>query len=678
MTSRLATAQSAYLRSAAHQPVQWYPWGPEPFERARAEKKPVLLDIGAVWCHWCHVMDGESYENPAIAELLNRDWICVKVDRDERPDVDARYQRAVQALTQQGGWPLTAFLTADGDVFYGGTYFPPDARHGRAGFAQVLAELARMHREQPDRVSGQAAEVRKFIAERSAESHAGATSPEILSQGADAMAQAFDFRNGGFGSQPKFPHPAACDFLLTRWFDRRDRWAKEIVDRTLSAMANGGVYDHVGGGFHRYSVDARWIVPHFEKMSYDNSELLRAYVHAAGTEPVPPRTAPYRPVVQGIVDWVTEVMSDPAGGYFASQDADVGLEDDGDYFTWSVDEARAALSPDEFAALAPCYGIDEAGDMHDRPGRNVLNTKSAPERVDDALIASGRAKLKKARDQRPMPFVDRTLYTGWNAMMASAMLEASAYLDAPAIERHALLTLERIFAEAADGPAVRHSVGGVVQGILEDQVQTAVACLDAFEATGAATWLDRATGLMEHVWTGYRAEDGGLTDTATNRGGEGFLNQPLRPVQDAPTPSPNGVAGIALVRLAEHTGDAKWRERGGDLLKAFAGGAAQLGLYGTTLLRALDWYLNPAAHVVVVGNPNDPAVAAMRRVARTTYRPRKVITLLTASTHDARLPTHLRAMMDGKAPRAYVCAGLQCGPPADSPDALAHTIATFR
>src|SRR5262245_39090879 len=347
MTSRLATAQSAYLKSAEHQPVQWYPWGPEPFERARAEKKPVLLDIGAVWCHWCHVMDGESYENPAIAEILNRDWICVKVDRDERPDVDARYQRAVQALTGQGGWPLTAFLTGAGDVFFGGTYFPPDERMGRPGFPQVLNELSRIYREQPDRVTGQATEIRTFIAERSAESSAGALDPGILIRGADAMAQAFDFRHGGFGTHPKFPHPAACSFLLARWFDTGDRWAREIVDRTLLAMANGGVYDQIGGGFHRYSVDARWIVPHFEKMSYDNSELLRAYAHWGGTGNGEAET-----VVHGIVRWVTEVMSDPAGGYFASQDADVGLHDDGDYFTWTVEQAREALAPEEFDAAA--------------------------------------------------------------------------------------------------------------------------------------------------------------------------------------------------------------------------------------------------------------------------------------------------------------------------------------
>ncbi|MDH3498234.1 MAG: DUF255 domain-containing protein, partial [Gemmatimonadota bacterium] len=273
--SRLADAKSAYLRSAAAQPVAWYPWGPEVFERARRENKPVLLDIGAVWCHWCHVMDRESYENPAIAEQLNRDWLCVKVDRDERPDVDARYQRAVQAITGQGGWPLTGFLTPDGEVFYGGTYFPPDGKHGRPGFGTVLTELARAWRDEREKITEQTGMIRTHLAQHTLEAKPGPVPSDVLRRAADGMARVFDFRNGGFGTQPKFPHSTACLLLLHRWADTRESWLREMVDRTLAAMALGGVYDHVGGGFHRYSVDAHWIVPHFEKMVYDNSELLR-------------------------------------------------------------------------------------------------------------------------------------------------------------------------------------------------------------------------------------------------------------------------------------------------------------------------------------------------------------------------------------------------------------------
>ncbi|HEY9013762.1 MAG TPA: DUF255 domain-containing protein, partial [Gemmatimonadales bacterium] len=333
--NRVATAASAYLQSAAHQPVHWYPWGEEAFAAARTGDKPILLDIGAVWCHWCHVMDGESYENPELAAYLNQHFVCIKVDRDERPDVDARYQRAVQTLTQQGGWPLTAFLTPDGEVFFGGTYFPPDGKYGRPGFHTVLASVLEVYRSRRDQVQAQAEAIRKVLDEHLDESAAGEVSPALLEDAVAQMTRLFDPVNGGFGSQPKFPHPTAITLLLHWWHDQPSDQIRTIIDRTLQGMARGGVYDQLGGGFHRYSVDAQWVVPHFEKMSYDNSELLKAYLDAYalfGTEE-------YAEVARGIVRWVREVASDPAGGYAASQDADVGLDDDGDYFTWTRDEA---------------------------------------------------------------------------------------------------------------------------------------------------------------------------------------------------------------------------------------------------------------------------------------------------------------------------------------------------
>jgi uncharacterized protein YyaL (SSP411 family) len=384
MSARLADQQSAYLRSAKDQPVDWYPWGTEAFERAAQESKPVLLDIGAVWCHWCHVMDHESYEDPALAELLNRDWICIKVDRDERPDVDARYQRAVQALTAQGGWPLTAFLTPQGEVFYGGTYFPPDGRHGRPGFRTVLTELTRLFHDNPEKVREQAHVIMQHLEASRPLLQAGKLTSELLGRAADAMAKPFDFRHGGFGTQPKFPHPGTCDFLLSRWHDTGEPWAAEIVQRTLTGMARGGIRDHLGGGFHRYSVDQRWIVPHFEKMSYDNAELLRVYVRAAAadlpargiaatTGAIAQEQALYEEVIEGTVQWIREVMSDPDGGYYASQDADVGPDDDGDYFTWTPEEAQAALDAEEWQVLSRRYDIDDTGEMHHNPRKNVYH-----------------------------------------------------------------------------------------------------------------------------------------------------------------------------------------------------------------------------------------------------------------------------------------------------------------
>src|SRR5947208_3235946 len=415
MANLLASEPSAYLKSAAHQPVHWHPWGHAAFARARSEDKPILLDIGAVWCHWCHVMDGESYEDARVAELLNADFVCIKVDRDERPDVDTRYQRAVQALTGQGGWPLTAFLTPEGEVFFGGTYFPPEENHyGRPGFRSVLNQVAGIYRQQRDKVTENAKAIRRRVVESLDEAKSGEVAPATLERAASEMARLFDIRYGGFGTAPKFPHPAAVQFLLARWHDTRENWMREVVEKTLTGMAKGGIRDHVGGGFHRYAVDERWIVPHFEKMAYDNSELLHAYLSAYQTFGTPL----FKEVATGIVDWVLEVMADKEHGAFAtSQDADLTFGDDGDYWTWTVDEAKAALTAGEYAVASRVFDIQETGEMHHNPKKNVLWWKQDPASDDGwPVLRTAIKKLKAARDRRTAPFVDRTSYVNWNAM----------------------------------------------------------------------------------------------------------------------------------------------------------------------------------------------------------------------------------------------------------------------
>jgi uncharacterized protein YyaL (SSP411 family) len=374
MPNALAVEPSAYLQSAAHQPVQWLPWGPAAFERARAEDRPILLDIGAVWCHWCHVMDRESYEDPRTAEVLNAGFVCIKVDRDERPDVDARYQRAVQALTGQGGWPLTAFLTPQGEVFFGGTYFPPeDNVFGRPGFISVLRQIERLYREDQGKVSANAEAIREHVATSLDEAREGAVSTALLDEATARIARQFDVRYGGFGTAPKFPHPGSVELLITRWLDTGEGWMREVAEKTLAGMAQGGIHDHLGGGFHRYSVDERWIVPHFEKMSYDNSELLKAYCTAYSAFGTPR----WRDVASGIVDWVLEVLTDREHGAFAaSQDADVGTDDDGDYWTWTVAEAGAVLAAEEFETARRTFDIEPDGEMHHNPAKNVLWRRS--------------------------------------------------------------------------------------------------------------------------------------------------------------------------------------------------------------------------------------------------------------------------------------------------------------
>jgi uncharacterized protein len=685
--NRLAESPSAYLQSAAHQPIHWYPWGSEAFAAAASADKPVLLDIGAVWCHWCHVMDGESYESPELAAFLNEHFVCIKVDRDERPDVDARYQRAVQVLTQQGGWPLTAFLTPRGEVFFGGTYFPPDGKYGRPGFRSVLAGVLDAYRTRREQVQVQAQAIRRVLDEQLDEGAPGEVSPALLDQAVAGMTQVFDKVNGGFGSQPKFPHPGAITLLLHRWYDQPSEQIRTIIERTLQGMARGGIHDQLGGGFHRYSVDAKWIVPHFEKMSYDNSELLRVYLEAYalfGTEE-------YADVARGIVHWVREVASDPEGGYAASQDADVGLDDDGDYFTWTRDEAAAVLTPEELEVAAAYYDIGTAGEMHHNPGKNVLFIAASVPKValrtgrseeeTELLLRTAQAKLRLARGKRTAPFVDHTRYTNWNAMMASAMLRAGVVLNDEWATGHALLTLRRLRNENAEPDAVAHTPGGIT-GLLDDQVQTAAAALDAYEVTGDRSWLEWANRLMERVWAEYWDQrEGGLFDTSRDRvQEEGLLPAQAKPVQDTPTPSPNGVAGVVAYRLHELTGRREWQDRGNALVAAFAGRAAELGLYAASYLLAADWQLNPATHLVIVGNQHDPAVQTMHRTALAAFIPRKVVQLLAPDAALAQpLPPALQGMLAaGESPRGYACTGTSCSSPAGDPQSWHTTLESLR
>src|ERR1035437_213541 len=413
----LARASSSYLRSAMHQPIQWHEFGEEAFAAARAANKPVLLDIGAVWCHWCHVMDRESYDDAEVAAIVNEHYIAVKVDRDERPDIDSRYQVAVASLTGQGGWPLTAFLTPDGKPFYGGTYFPPTDGYGRPSFKRVLLSIAQAYREKHGEVLEQAQMVESAIARAESFSGSAKVSATVIDAILESARKMFDEVNGGFGSAPKFPHPAVLDLVMEQYVRPRnggtgDEELRTIFVHTLEKMARGGVYDQLAGGFHRYSVDERWIVPHFEKMCYDNSELLKNYVHAyqaTGDEF-------FAGVARDIIRWMDGWLSDRAhGGFYASQDADYSMDDDGDYFTWTLEETKAALAEDEAAVATLYYDIKEVGDMHHNPAKNVLHVRAStrtggeesarrlniPEERAGTLLAAAQKKMYAARLLRP-------------------------------------------------------------------------------------------------------------------------------------------------------------------------------------------------------------------------------------------------------------------------------------
>ena len=684
----LANASSAYLRSAMHQPVQWEQWGEAAFARAAAEDKPVLLDVGAVWCHWCHVMDRESYEDPETAALINEHFVAVKVDRDERPDVDTRYQAAVSAISGQGGWPLTAFLTPDGRPYFGGTYFPPDERYGRPSFRRVLLTMASSFYEKRDEVEESAGSVMEAI--QYSETFTGGqtdleqnkTSLELIDRLVASALKQFDPANGGFGSQPKFPHPGALDMLL----DAASRpgphaaGAQEAALTTLKKMARGGICDQLAGGFHRYSVDERWVVPHFEKMSYDNSELLATYTHAFQTF-VDVECAE---TARGTMRWMDTVLSDrEQGGFYGSQDADLSLDDDGDYFTWTRAEAAVVLSEEELRLAEVYYDIGAVGDMHHDPARNLLFRPSTLERAaqqagipaDAAamVLKSAKAKLYAARMQRPTPFVDRTIYTGWNAMCISGYLKAGRVLQQPGAMAFARKSLDRVLAAAWHDGRVAHVVAYSdaaaphthVPGVLDDYVFLGHACLDAWETTGELRYYEASeaitTTLLSRFYDGL---DGGFFDTASDAADStGALSVRRKPLQDAPTPAGNPNAAALLLRLHALNGKDIYRDNAQETLECFAGIVEHLGLYAATFGLALGRLARPAVQVVIVGEGVAAAqleVAALARFAvnKTVMRLRRdQLGALPAALADT-LP-HL-PMADAA---ALVCSGQTCSAP---------------
>jgi len=699
-TNSLVHASSAYLRSAMHQPIQWHEWGEEAFAAAQRENKPILLDIGAVWCHWCHVMDRESYESAGTAAIINREFIAVKVDRDERPDVDSRYQLAVSAISGTGGWPLTVFLTPDGRPFYGGTYFPPIDQWGRPSFMKILQAIAGAYRERRDEVLKSADEAMNVLS--NAESFAGRQtefSPRLVGVMVQSALPIFDEKHGGFGSAPKFPHPAALDLLMDWYVRTGEERVATVVTTTLTKMAQGGVYDQLAGGFHRYSVDEHWTVPHFEKMAYDNSELLKNYVHGYqvfGFEF-------YAHVARDIVRWMDEWLSDRAhGGFYASQDADINLDDDGDYFTWTRDEAKAVLTEEEFEAAALHYDIEAAGEMHHNPAKNVLWLRAMPEEVASRvgvdvakaldLLASAKTKLYAARLQRPTPFVDKTVYVNWNAMCVSAYLQAAQVLGLDDARKFALRALDRILSEAwNDDRGLAHVIAYAdpnagkrfVRGMLDDYAFTVLACLDAYEVTGAISYFNFAQRITDQMMARFADhKSGGFFDTEASLEEKlqlGVLSTRRKPFQDAPTPAGNPSAAIALLRLHAYTNDAKYRETAELTLAVFAGAAEQFGIYAGTYGIAATWLSRPHTQVVVVGEDAD--AAALLQAAIAPFAVNKSVVHLTDSEAVAQnLPPvlaetipNLPALKENKA-LAIVCTDFACQPPVESPEELSKVL----
>jgi len=692
----LARAASSYLRSAMHQPIQWQEWGKEAFAAAKRENKPILLDIGAVWCHWCHVMDRESYDDPEVAKIVNENYIAVKVDRDERPDIDSRYQVAISSLTGQGGWPLTGFLTPDGKPFYGGTYFPPQEQYGRPSFKRVLRSIAQSYRDKNGEVVEQADMVTRAISQaESFSGHSGDVSPKVIDAIIESALKMFDERNGGFGNAPKFPHPSTLDLLIDRYARTGSEDLREVIVTTLEKMARGGVYDQLAGGFHRYSVDERWIVPHFEKMCYDNSELLKNYAHgwqATGNEF-------FADVARDIIRWMDEWLSDrQRGGFYASQDADYSMDDDGDYFTWTVDEAQAVLTTQETQVACLHYDINEVGEMHHNPAKNVLFVRASFDEIGKrmnlssesvaALLKSAKEKMYAARLKRPTPYVDKTIYTGWCALCISAYLEAAKVLSLDSERKFALRSLDRILAEGwnsetglshviaySDPTAEKRNLAGV----LDDYAFTAVACLDAYEATSDLSYFKFAQNIVDRMvqWF-YDSTGGGFFDTVQTDNAQkslGVLGTRRKPFQDSPTPAGNSVAAIALLRIYALTNQSSYHEQAERTLEILAGSAGQYGIFAATYGIAAVHLSQPHSQVVIIGE--DRLADEFHAMAVRPFGFGRTVIKLTCNQAVAQnLPPalgetipNLPALKEGKT-MAVICQGFACLPPIDNVEDL--------
>jgi uncharacterized protein len=677
-TNRLIRETSPYLLQHAHNPVDWWPWGEAAFEEARRTGKPIFLSVGYATCHWCHVMERESFEDPATAELLNERFVPIKVDREERPDVDAIYMSAVQALTGQGGWPMSVWLNHDGEPFYGGTYFPPDDRFGRLGFPGVLRRIAELW--ETDRLAlGQQAEqlTRVVKAELSMGGERGRALPcaDVLHDAAKHFKQTFDPQWGGFGGAPKFPRSEVLRFLLRYHRRTKDGAVLEAVTRTLDAMHAGGIYDHLAGGFARYATDRRWRIPHFEKMLYDNALLVLAYLegHLSTGE------NRYAAVALDVTSYVRREMTAPGGAFYSATDADSEGEE-GRFFVWTPGEIDAVLGPERGRVVRAWYGVTEGGNFE---GKNVLHTARSKASVAEELgmavdaletiLDESRPLLYEARRKRVAPALDDKIIASWNGLMISAFASAGRILDAPelveAATRAARFVLEAM--RGANGRLLRTWRDGKARhtGLLEDYAFLAAGCLDLFEATGEVRWLDEARALQDVADARFADPEGGWFSTPDDH--EVLLTRP-REIHDGATPSGTSIATLNALRLFALTGEAHHRHNAEAALKAAGSILAKAAPIAPTLLCALDWVLDRPWEVVMV-QPEPAPPAGLVRALQTVFAPNAVRVPVTPGPAQAALAERVplvrdRAPLDHR-PTAYLCVEGSCRLPTDDPEA---------
>ena len=682
--NRLIHETSPYLLQHAYNPVDWYPWGEEALERARREDKPILLSIGYAACHWCHVMERESFEDEETARLMNERFVCIKVDREERPDLDAIYMDAVQAMTGGGGWPLTAFLTPDGKPFYAGTYFPPEDRHGIPAFRKILIAVSDAWRERREEVLAQGDRVVRVIAQGvEAVSGDGAPTEEVLGEAFGVLRRAFDHRWGGFGGGPKFPQPMTLEFVL-RCRLRGMPDAGDILTATLDRMANGGIHDQVGGGFHRYAVDAAWHVPHFEKMLYDNALLARLYARAWQVT----EEERYRRGARATLEFLLRELRDPAGGFRSSLDADSEGEE-GRHYVWSFEELVAAAGGGDRGlgeAVATALGALPEGNWE---GTNVLWRPLPPEAVAAELgrdplelevaVEETLRRLARERERRVRPASDDKVLAGWNGLAISALAEAGRAFGEPryveAARRAAAFVLREL--RGADGRLLRAWRDGRTSGpaFADDHALLAEACLTLYETTFELRWFVEARRLADELLRLFHdPERGGFFQTGSDQ------DPPvLRPKElyDNAVPSGNSAAADALLRLALLTGEARYEEAAVSALALVREGMVRAPTAFGHALCALDLHVAPAKEVAIVGDPSAPDTRALvEEVTVRRFLPHRVLAVAAPDDEEARRAVPLlegRTPVEGRA-TAYVCRRFVCELPVTEPAALAERL----
>ena len=680
-TNRLIHETSPYLLQHAHNPVDWYPWSDEAFAKAKREDKPVLLSIGYSACHWCHVMERESFENEHIAQLMNDLFVNIKVDREERPDLDEIYMNAVQMLTGRGGWPMTMFLTPHRQPFYGGTYFPPEDRHGMPGFPRILRGVAQAYRDKPEDVQKSVEQILSALSRMSqSEDHEHAFSPETIGKAAAQIATAYDAENGGLGQAPKFPNPGVYELFLRQYHQSGTLHFLEMVTHTLTRMALGGIYDHLGGGFHRYSVDGKWLVPHFEKMLYDNAQLVRilALLYRVTVNEF------FKRVMEDTLDYLVREMLHSEGGFYSTQDADSEGEE-GRFFVWSRTEVNQILSEEDGEIFCRIYDVTESGNFE---GKNILHPiltesqaaglfKKTPDQIE-TVIAQAKQKLFAARETRHKPFRDEKIVTSWNGLMLSGLAEAIKITTKPNFLAAASGTIQLIFTKLISHGLLLHTYkdGTAKQlGFLDDYAFLAVGLLDFYEATLDRSALERAIDLTKVMVREFWDSSGGGF-FYTGKSHEQLVSR-SKPVFDASVPSGNAKATELLLRLYHLTGNEDFLSKAEIVLRSYSHAMESQPFGFAHMLCALNFYLRKPNDIVLVGKLEDSRTKELLAEINSIYLPNMTLQLVGPDQSLDEVSPLLagKTQIAGNA-TAYVCRNQTCSAPVTQRDQLRSLLVT--